>query len=234
MLPYVEQMNLQRQWDPNDYRNNLAGGPNGTAAQVLKILVCPSDPLPAPVHEWRAGGDMAWADGFFAISSYGGNGGTRSFGWSSMTLPHDGVFFKRSRIRLADITDGSSTTFLLGERSHHDPEYDRVTAQYDPDWHPLAGFGAWASAFANVSQAEVLLGTPVPINYRVPPGSDIAAANDDWQWEMDRLCAFGSGHPGGANFAFADGSVRFVRDSISLRHLQALSTRAGGEVVELP
>jgi prepilin-type processing-associated H-X9-DG protein len=64
----------------------------------------------------------------------------------------------------------------------------------------------------------VTLSTPVPINYRVPPGGDLASL-------QDRVCAFGSGHLGGANFAFADGSVQT---------LQALSTRAGGEVVNIP
>jgi prepilin-type processing-associated H-X9-DG protein len=46
-----------------------------------------------------------------------------------------------------------------------------------------------------------------------------------------RLGAFGSGHGGGANVVFADESVHFLRDSLSLSTLQALSTRAGREVI---
>ena len=42
---------------------------------------------------------------------------------------------------------------------------------------------------------------------------------------------FGSYHPGGANFAFGDGSVRFIKESTDLRVLAALGTRAGVEVV---
>jgi prepilin-type N-terminal cleavage/methylation domain-containing protein len=45
LLPYIEQDNLYRRWD-NDNSNNVAGGTNATSAQILKILLCPSDPLP--------------------------------------------------------------------------------------------------------------------------------------------------------------------------------------------
>jgi prepilin-type processing-associated H-X9-DG protein len=47
----------------------------------------------------------------------------------------------------------------------------------------------------------------------------------------NRINAFGSGHQDGANFALADGSVRFLSQSISLTTLQGLSTRAQGEMV---
>jgi prepilin-type processing-associated H-X9-DG protein len=47
----------------------------------------------------------------------------------------------------------------------------------------------------------------------------------------DRVREFASLHPGGANFVFADGSVRFVRDTIDFRVYQALSTIQGGEVI---
>jgi len=46
-----------------------------------------------------------------------------------------------------------------------------------------------------------------------------------------RTVNFGSNHPGGVNFAFCDGSVRFLSESIALVTLQALSTRAGSEPI---
>jgi prepilin-type processing-associated H-X9-DG protein len=49
--------------------------------------------------------------------------------------------------------------------------------------------------------------------------------------QYKRAGAYGSAHGGGANVVFADGSVHFLRDSITLITLQALSTRAGREVI---
>jgi prepilin-type processing-associated H-X9-DG protein len=176
---------------------------------------------------------LAWANGFYGVGSYGGNGGTLSFNYilGSPLYPHDGVFFQSSSVRLRDITDGTSNTFLFGERSHRDPQYDRLTAAVNDGFGPLSRWGIWGCAIDPDGAAGFLsLSTPVPINYRVPPLSDPG----DLSWEWMRLCAYGSGHSGGANFAFADGSVRFVSDSIGLPELQALSTRAGDEVVEVP
>src|SRR5207248_343199 len=48
LLPYFEQDNLYKRWDCFDNRNNVAGGTNATQAQVIQILLCPSDPLPEP------------------------------------------------------------------------------------------------------------------------------------------------------------------------------------------
>jgi prepilin-type processing-associated H-X9-DG protein len=73
---------------------------------------------------------------------------------------------------------------------------------------------------------QVTLHTAAPINYRTPTDGDFSALEN-------RGCAFGSNHPGGANFSFADGSARFVRDTLSLATLQALSTRDRGEVASI-
>ena len=50
-------------------------------------------------------------------------------------------------------------------------------------------------------------------------------------YEYPRINAFGSLHPGGANFAMSDGSVRFLKSTINMTIYHALGTRAGGEVI---
>jgi prepilin-type N-terminal cleavage/methylation domain-containing protein/prepilin-type processing-associated H-X9-DG protein len=217
LLPYFEQDNLYKKWDYYDTSNNFAGGRNATTAQVIKILICPSDPLPEPVYQFPSGE-------FYGLSTYGGNAGKRSVSTAASPRTLDGIFFPDSSVRLADITDGTSNTFLFGERFTVDPEFDSRISVVWPGVGPLWRWGRWANVIAPGANASVTLSTPVPINYRVPTGGDLPAV-------QDRVCAFGSGHPGGANFAFADGSVRFLSESMPLLTLQALSTRAGAEVV---
>jgi len=224
LLPYFEQDNLYRRWDNDDNRNNVAGGMNAVQAQVIKLLLCPSDPLPQPVVYFNAPIANPWTWGYYGLSSYGGNGGTRSFAFDTSRIPQDGIFFRDSSVCLQGVTDGSSNTFLFGERYHRDPQFDIQQAVFPPNTGPFALMGRWACVAGPGTLAMVELSTPVPINYQVPPGGDLSTRED-------RTCAFGSGHPGGANFAFADGSVRFLSDSTPLLTLQTLSTRAGGEVV---
>jgi prepilin-type processing-associated H-X9-DG protein len=230
LLPYFEQDNLHNKWDYGDNGKNVAGGENAITAQVIKILLCPSDPLPETVVEGNVPVAPPWAWGFYGMSSYGGNAGTRS---TPPGLPpafpgisRDGIFWIGSCVGFKDITDGTSTTFLFGERFHRDPEFDRLQPVLNPQLGilPIAHVGVWGAVAGPGAMANVTLHSAAPINYRMPTEGDLLA------WS-NRVAAFGSGHVHGANFAFADGSVRFVSESIALSTLQALSTRARGEVV---
>ena len=77
----------------------------------------------------------------------------------------------------------------------------------------------------------------MPLNWQTNKTicSDAAGAafgSADWQCRFSYASkGFKSAHPGGANFCLADGSVRFLKASISLATYCALGSRAGGEVV---
>jgi prepilin-type N-terminal cleavage/methylation domain-containing protein/prepilin-type processing-associated H-X9-DG protein len=224
LLPYIEQDNLYKLWDNNDNRNTLTGGLNATTAHVIKLLICPSDALSQTVVELKTAPiGPPWPLGFYGLSSYGGNAGTLSLPFN---FSRDGIFWIDSSVSLNEFIngDGSSNTFLFGERYHRDPEFDVRQPVVSPRIPTLAEHGKWGVVASEGVMPNVTLSTPVPINYRVPPGGDASTV-------LNRICAFGSGHPGGANFAFADGHVRFLRESTSLQTLRALSTRAGGEPV---
>jgi prepilin-type processing-associated H-X9-DG protein len=235
LLLYFEQDNLHRWWDYNDNRNNVAGGLRATQAQVIEILLCPSDPLPERVVEMTAANAAltpSWSWGFYGMSSYAGNAGNRSVppgpapGFSGIT--RDGIFFIDSNVPLADVTDGSSNTLLFGERFHQDPQFDLLEPVVLPGVSPLAALGRWAFvAGGGGAMANVTLHAAAKINYQAPTAANSLAM-------QNRTCAFGSGHPGGSNFAFTDGSARFVVEELSLELLQALSTRAGEEITAVP
>jgi prepilin-type processing-associated H-X9-DG protein len=226
LLPDIEQDNLAKRWDHNNNSNNndQVAGINATTAQVIPILICPSDPLPRRVVELTGAATPpppTWCWGFYGMSSYGGSSGTRSVTPANMS--RDGIFWIDSCVAIKDIADGSSNTLLFGERHHRDRKFDELQPTLLAQAAPIAEIGKWSFVAHPGIMANATLHSAAPINYRVPSGGTLTNLND-------RACAFGSGHPGGANFAFADGSVRPLSDSTPLLSLQALSTRAGGEV----
>jgi prepilin-type processing-associated H-X9-DG protein/prepilin-type N-terminal cleavage/methylation domain-containing protein len=230
LLRYFEQDDLHKRWDYSDNRDNVAGGINATQAQVIEILLCPSDLLPSRVTMTAANTvSPSWSRGVYGMSSYGGNAGKRACFWGPPPdypgLSRDGIFYLDSRVCLKEVADGSSKTLLFGERFHHDPEYDRLQPDFYPGITQMAENGHWAFVAGPGAMAHVTQHSPVTINYQVPPNGDKTSLDN-------RICAFGSGHPGGANFTFADGSTRFLAEDLPLKQLQALSTRAGEEVVE--
>jgi len=245
LLPFVEQDNVYKRWDFSNPAANQAGGPSAPAATVIPVYVCPMDPIG---NNPQNRGNGNWA----AMTSYAGNGGTRTMMPADAT--DDGIFLQTTagngRIRFGQITDGTSNTLFFGERVHADPNWDSfliapfLPPPTDPPFAPIGTYGVWAPT-GKYGIADVSLSAQVTINYMqpfgyqppqaIPPAPPPPPVPIPWPgfqhpYYENRLAAYGSRHPGGANFALADGSVRFISQSLPLATLQALSTRAGGEV----
>jgi prepilin-type processing-associated H-X9-DG protein len=109
------------------------------------------------------------------------------------------------KIAIAEITDGTSNTFMIGET--------KVGS---------CCLEGWAHTDSAVATCAIAL------NAKRLDGT--AYDNSEW-WNT---YAFSSYHPGGAMFAMTDGSVRFIQDTIALQTYRALATRQAGETASAP
>jgi prepilin-type N-terminal cleavage/methylation domain-containing protein len=231
LLPYFEQDNLYRQWDFATPLNNTSGNTGARTATVLPVLLCPADVIPQ--------NPVASQGRTYALTSYGGNGGSRSFDPASASA--DGIFHttgpgsqpapNQRPVRIADISDGTSNTLLFGERNHRDPNYDTFANAGLASRASMASWGWWAASEGRLAVGDVTLSAYVPINYQVSVTYGSGSSLPFKPIEEQRVCAFGSNHEGGASFTLADGSVRFISQAIPLPTLRQLATRAGSEVV---
>jgi hypothetical protein len=140
-------------------------------------------------------------------------------------------------VRPRNISDGFNQTILFGERSHSDTNYRSFNeAGYG---EPLDAWGWWGASTSRKMIGHVTMSAYAPINYRLPFAFENrndqdppAASVNDFQYYVDlRICAYGSNHPGGANFCMAAGSIRFLSSDTDQSVLRALSTRASADII---
>ncbi len=222
VLPYVEQDNLVNKINATPNFNDLiAGGANSLYGTPIKVLLCPSDTFPFGTGQVDRGNGR-----IDACSSYGANWGTQFFlNTPTQVIDANGVFHYNTKTTLLAITDGSSNTILLGERSNHEPLWSYISTTSN-----IAVYSRWWTGYEFTGRQPL-----VEINWMIP--SSVITTPPTGAQQADylnkRLLCYGSNHTGGANFAFADGSVRFLNSTLALTTLQALATKAGGEVVSL-
>lgn len=217
LLPFVEQepqYRLTQEWLATAPQTQLMCHSCPTRFTVTPTFWCPADP-----HSPKTETLVEDPQGFH--SNYVGNAGSTAFnagGAKGDAL--NGLFFWNSKTTIGQITDGTSNTLLLGE----------LLVSPDVTYHDVRG-----RMYNPARQGGVLFSTQFPPNTRAEPDrlqycQSIPSAPCVTSITDINLSARGQ-HSGGVNVALADGSVRFVANSVDAAIFRALGTRALGEVV---
>jgi prepilin-type N-terminal cleavage/methylation domain-containing protein/prepilin-type processing-associated H-X9-DG protein len=226
ILPQIEQaplydaINFHYIYSPYGMGDTRGIPVNSTvAATLVSVYACPADRMGTA---GRVGYGSGNTNAVVPDSNYLACAGTRivqgnTWGGTgpSVAGASEGAMYEFRAVRVQEMTDGLSNTILLGE-------YGRgSSAVGGSNW-----FAAWADSVQRVTSA----GINKPYS-SLPFAAFVLASQDAPMHGPQSFVAFGSYHPGGANFTLCDGSVRFIKESTDLRVLSALGTKAGGEVI---
>lgn len=234
ILPFIEQQALFNRIDVNlpigdiDNRNT-----NTDVAQTpVKIFLCPSDDTKGGVmigtryvpgtpwgvtnymasmgSIWKQGDVACWHDWPYGRGAGGDGNVNGNNGFLCNFLP--GLTEARWNTRMTDIEDGTSNTFAIGE--------------IVPQWRAHCAW-FWFASMSNCG---------CPMNYQsaaIKASNGSRTLRSDWLVGWQNNYGFYSQHPGGVNFGFADGSVKFVPQNIDLFTYRMLANIADGQPVSL-
>jgi prepilin-type processing-associated H-X9-DG protein/prepilin-type N-terminal cleavage/methylation domain-containing protein len=237
ILPQLEQ---QPVYNSINFSLSVAYHQNDTCSTTpLSVYLCPSDPGPSVVPvladppdpnnpgtyggttivDYVARGNYV---GMWGLGEICANSGANELPNQGPVGSHFGIFYRNSRTRIADISDGTSNTIAVGERSHN-LSYVTWTARSINGWLGKTSAIEGGTDQFNPSPEECwtqILG-PCGLEDGLRTINNPEAHVEDY-W---------SRHPGGANMLFADGSVHFLKSSIAPGPWRALATRAQGEAI---
>jgi prepilin-type processing-associated H-X9-DG protein len=239
LLPYMEQTNL--------YQSISFAAPLGWADPVnalavgtdVSIFLCPSD-VTAPIPAGWAGTNYRANEGTSLVFGYGPSDDQ---GVNTGMPAPNGAFFCDSKYKMADFTDGTSTTAAMSEHIFGDFSNSIATQNSDtfrPGTYPATPDQAMADCasidWTNLSyQGRSNVGAPWLYGYHsttsyyhsAPPGTMSCMFPP-----LRIMTTANSNHINGVNVLFMDGSVHFISYSVNLTAWRALGTRNGGEIVD--
>ncbi len=183
LMPFIEQSSLKDTLSATKYTLSQVIEDPALLPMLqvnLAVFKCPTSPM-EPLREFKGpGSQMVGTSNYTCLRGFFDYSGA-----THLTKRNNGVFYAESKTRIRDITDGTSNTIFLGERTVL-PSHADDPARW-PSWCGPGGLGIGSTVSSSVA------------------------------WELNHpssIHAFSSHHSSGANFGFADGSVRFLSDSI--------------------
>jgi prepilin-type N-terminal cleavage/methylation domain-containing protein/prepilin-type processing-associated H-X9-DG protein len=254
ILPFIEQDNLYRSIDftkppetpgmegvinfmpawQNPARENAAA-----SRTKVGIFLCPSDGAPEP-GDWPGQNNYYASQGVQFLCDL-----TES--QPSTTAPGekaDGPLYYLSKVRITDLTDGTSNTALFSEKKRGRGTPDPLTdMKVMPTQTTLDGSFTTCTGLNPVTATPLtskqgyswVMGEMCCTTYNHVTGPNTTTcAGTGFPGNMSNMAMVvppSSYHTGGVNAAFGDGSIRYVPNSISLVNWRAMGTRNGGEVV---
>ena len=245
ILPYIEQENLFRGIDFSVSYSSQAG----ISSKRVATFICPSE-----INDKGYGTDATYGNKHWVIN-YAMNQGT----WGVLTrkangmVAGDGAFGPNRGYRPADFTDGMSNTLGIAEVKAMTQRVSGATNTVTYATPPaipstasdLAGLSLAALDTSRVTHVEWVDGKVHETGFTTvfTPNTRVAYSATGVTYDVDYVAATESSlgdtyaavtsrsfHTGGVNALLMDGSVRFVRDSVSLSTWRAMGTRSGGEV----
>jgi prepilin-type processing-associated H-X9-DG protein len=217
LLPYLEQESLSRQyrWDVSWYHSSNQPVVN-TQLKVWQCLSAESGRLEEGLRPFITPPPQPNYAGSAACGDYAGilqiDPALASLNLIDHASSYNGIFQINSTTRMAEITDGTSTTILMAECAGR-PTLWQAGKPVPNQW--VSG-GPWASRGLMFGRGSTQDGTAFF------GGCAINCTNNREVYSF---------HPDGANAVYADGSVHFLKAAIDIRAFARLVTRAGGEVV---
>jgi prepilin-type N-terminal cleavage/methylation domain-containing protein/prepilin-type processing-associated H-X9-DG protein len=235
MLPYIEQANvLVAPAGGYNFHYDWSDPMNQAATSIrINLYECPSSPSDHSVQVTTKGVVWTAATTDYAVVTRSNNvaavwtalGMTMPVG-SGPTLGTNSILISNGRSRIAEITDGVSNTFMIGESGARHEGWAGGARYADS-----ASLGFTAGAWGDGSNNITCSGTLTPITPGVKPTGKPGASSTAAQitsaatvngWNQGELYSF---HSGVCNVVMGDGSVRTVKNSLSMNMLLKLAAR---------
>ncbi|QDT64148.1 DUF1559 domain-containing protein [Calycomorphotria hydatis] len=218
ILPYMEEANLYFEFDldnPGTFGSflsdldDIAYNNLDPWSRNMPKYQCPSDPFSPPTanntnYVGVQGGGTVTSGGIVCRPTN-----------TNRVFSDNGILYLNSKVRIRDITDGTTNTFMVAETKYHPSSAFPGATNYH----------SWASG-AKTSPDYALMATAT-VAYLGINVIDVPVTSP---W--DYVTRFqGSFHTGGCNFALADGSIQFISETLDTEIYRRLGQRNDGFVV---